>query len=299
VFRYTGIAARLRLPDPIDVWHATYPLPIRMPKTRTITTIHDLIPLKLPWATLDDKQFFYRTVAHALTRSDLVVTDSESARRDLIELFRVAPERVDVLHPAAPWPRTDLPDEIIERQLAIYGLRAGGYLLFVGAVQPRKNLGRLCQALAALRLRLPLVAVGPKGWLWQEELRSAQPLQRRKKLIWLRHVPRPHLQALYAGARFLIFPSLYEGFGLPPLEAMAHGCPVLASNTSSLPELCGDAAVFADPYDVDDLAEKILGLVRDESLRHRLRERGYERLTLFSAARHRERVRQVYAGVLA
>jgi glycosyltransferase involved in cell wall biosynthesis len=299
LFRRVGRGVPIALPDAVDVWHATYPLPLTVRKARVVTTVHDLIPLRLPWATLDDKQFFYRLVRHVLDRSDLVVTDSECSRNDLIELFGVSPERVQVLYPAAPFAEEAIPAEALSRQLAVYGLRPGRYLLFVGAIQPRKNLGRLCQALALLRLRLPLVVVGPKGWLGEEELRWAEPLVRRGRFVLLHHVPRPHLRSLYAGARCFVFPSLYEGFGLPPLEAMAHGCPVLAAHTSSLPEVCGDAALYADPYDVDDLADKVQVLVRDEALRERLRARGRQRLAWFSPARHRDRVHEVYARVLA
>jgi glycosyltransferase involved in cell wall biosynthesis len=298
LFRYFGASTRITVPDRIDVWHATWPLPIAIRGARRITTIHDLIPLKLPWAALDDKQSFYEVVRHALAQSDLVVTDSESAKADLIDDFHVGPERIEVLYPAAPWSQAVIEEEVLRRRLSVYGLRPGRYLLFVGAIQPRKNLGRLCQALACLRIRLPLVVVGPKGWLWEEELRWAEPLQRRDRILLLHHVPRPHLQALYAGARCFVFPSLYEGFGLPPLEAMAHGCPVLAANTSSLPEVCGDAALYADPYDVEDLADKVRALVRDEALRARLRERGRQRLAYFSQERHRQRVEQAYARVL-
>jgi glycosyltransferase involved in cell wall biosynthesis len=182
--------------------------------------------------------------------------------------------------------------------LRVYRLRPQGYLLFVGNIQPRKNLGRLCQALTYLDGKLPLVVVGGRGFRWKEELRPARALIARKRVLLLNHVPREHLHALYAGARFFAFPSLYEGFGLPPLEAMAHGCPVLASNASCLPEICGDAALYADPYDVRDLADKMKALSDDEALRARLRENGRKRIVDYSIENYGKRLLDAYSRVL-
>jgi glycosyltransferase involved in cell wall biosynthesis len=298
LFAGTGVSLRVRTPDRVDVWHATYPLPVAVKGARKVTTVHDLIPLKLPWVTRDDKRFYHRLVRHALARSDLVLTVSESAKGDLVDTFGVAPERVEVVYQAVAHAPEELPEDVVARRLGMYGLRLEGYLLFVGAVQPRKNLGRLCQALRSLDCDVPLVAVGGKGWLWKEELRQAEPLLAAGKLLLLDHVPWRHLQALYAGALFLAFPSLYEGCGLPPLEAMGLGCPVLASHTSSLPEVCGDAALFVNPFDVDDLADKIRTLLDDEGLRWQLRALGRERANLFTAERFAGRLRAAYAKLL-
>jgi glycosyltransferase involved in cell wall biosynthesis len=298
LFSATGRSMPVRLPDPVDVWHSTYPLPVTVRGAPKITTVHDLIPLRLPWATLDDKRFFYKAVRNALARSALVVADSESARNDIVETFKVRPERVEVLYGAVSSPAEVLPEREVARQLSLYGLRPNDYLLFVGSIQPRKNLGRLCQALTYLDTRVPLVVVGGKGWLWKNELRFAKPLLARKQLTLLDHVPAGHLRALYSGALALAFPSLYEGFGLPPLEAMAHDCPVLCGNTSSLPEVCGDAAVYADPYSVADLAEKIDALLRDGTLRRQLSLKGRERVQRFSLDRYRSRLVELYSKVL-
>jgi glycosyltransferase involved in cell wall biosynthesis len=298
LFSATGRTTPLRLPDAVDVWHATYPLPVTVRGARKITTVHDLIPLKLPWATLDDKRFFYRSVKSALDRSALVVADSQSAKNDIVDTFKVSPDRVEVLYGAVSPPAGGIPEREAARQLSLYNVRPHEYLLFVGAIQPRKNLGRLCQALAYLDARVPLVVVGAKGWLWEEELRFARRLLARKRVLLLDHVPAGHLRALYSGALALLFPSLYEGFGLPPLEAMAHGCPVLCADTSSLPEVCGDAALYADPYSVEDLAEKIDALLRDETLRRRLTEKGRERVERFSLANYRSRLVELYSKVL-
>jgi glycosyltransferase involved in cell wall biosynthesis len=298
LYRGMGTTMRLRLDNPVDAWHATYPLPISIRGTRKVTTIHDIIPLKMPWATADDKKFFYRLVKHSLERSELVLTVSEHAKNDILEFFKVPADRVQVVYEALPHGEVIVPPEELARQLGVYGLRPDSYVLFVSNIQPRKNLGRLCQALTYLDCKLPLVVVGGKGWHCKEELRYARPLAAHNRVFFLNHVPRAHLHALYAGARFFAFPSLYEGFGLPPLEAMAHGCPVLAADASCLPEICGDAALYADPQDVRDLAEKMKILHEDEALRERLRANGKKRIENFSLERYSQRLLEAYSRVL-
>src|SRR5262249_48169224 len=150
----------------------------------------------------------------------------------------------------------------------------------------------------AIDCEVPLVVVGPRGWLGEEEMQYAQPLARRKRLVLFNHLSQSYLRALYSGALFFAYPSFYEGFGLPPLDAMAHGCPVLNAHTSSLPEVCGDAALYADPFNVDDLADKIRTMLRDDHLRRRLIEKGRERAENFSSANFRSRVLEIYGKVL-
>jgi glycosyltransferase involved in cell wall biosynthesis len=296
--RSLGTTLRVRIKDQVDAWHTTYPLPLEVRGSSKVTTVHDLIPLKMPWATTDDKRFFYRTVKDALERSALVLTVSEHAKSDILDVYKVPPERVQAVHQAIPYGQVHIPPEEVARRLRLYRLRPQGYLLFVSAIQPRKNLGRLCQALAYLDCKLPLVVVGAKGWLWEEELRYARPLAAKKRIRFLNHVPHAHLHALYAGALFFAFPSLYEGFGLPPLEAMAHGCPVLTSNTSCLPEVCGDAALYVDPYDVRDLADKVTTLIGDERLRGQLRENGWKRIERYNLENYSQRLLTAYSRVL-
>jgi glycosyltransferase involved in cell wall biosynthesis len=187
----------------------------------------------------------------------------------------------------------------IERRLRRYGLEPENYILYVGALEPRKNLGRVMQALALLDEDIPLVLAGRSLWWREEDARHSETLQRKGRLLALGYVPRADLAALFAGALCLAWPSLYEGFGLPPLEAMAHDCPVLTSTASSLPEVCGDAALYVDPYDVDDIAEKMQALIRDAALRQGLRRKGRERVALFSMERFTARIAKLYEDVLS
>jgi glycosyltransferase involved in cell wall biosynthesis len=304
-FKLTGRPMRIRVPAFTDskprgaaLWHATCPLPIIVRGARTVTTVHDLIPLRLPWATLDDKRLTFHLLRKTLELSDLVVADSECTKKDIVDVFRVKPESVEVVYPALPALEPEAPEEVQRARLAGLGLAPGGYMLCVGNIEPRKNIGRLLEVVSRLDAQIPLVLVGRKAWLWKDSLRLMPELCRRRKALHLGYLSRQDLHALYRHARFLVFPSLYEGFGFPALEAMALGCPVIAANTSSLPEVCGPAALYVDPQSVEDIVEKMGGLLKDEGMRLRLKEAGLERAMLFSPEQFRERLGRAYGKVL-
>jgi glycosyltransferase involved in cell wall biosynthesis len=304
-FKLTGRPMRIRVPAFTGmkprggaVWHATCPLPILVRGARTVTTVHDLIPLRLPWATLDDKRLTYHLLRKTLERSDLVVADSECTKKDIVDVFRARPESIEVVYPALPLPEPEAPEEFQRARLTGLGLRPGGYMLCVGNIEPRKNIARLLEAVSRLDADIPLVLVGPKAWLWEDSLRLMPELRRRRRALHLGYLPRQDLEILYRHARFLVFPSLYEGFGLPALEAMALGCPVMAANASSLPEVCGPAALYVNPQSVEEIVEKMRGLLEDDGLRLRLKEAGLERAALFSPERFRERLGRAYEKVL-
>ena len=304
-FRLTGRPMRIRVPGFTGIkphgaalWHTTCPLPIVVRGARTVTTVHDLIPLRLPWATLDDKRLTYHLLRTMLERADLAVADSECTKKDIVDVFRIRPESVEVIYPALPSPEPEAPEEPQRARLAGLGLTPGGYMLCVGNIEPRKNIARLLEAVSRLDAEIPLVLVGVKAWLWEESLRLMPELRRRRKALHFGYVPRQDLQVLYRHARFLVFPSLYEGFGLPALEAMALGCPVIAANASSLPEVCGPAALYVNPQSVEEIVEKMRGLLKDDGLRLRLKEAGLERAALFSPEKFRERLARAYEKVL-
>lgn len=294
LFRASGIALRARFPDRVDVWHATCPLPLKVRGARNVTTVHDLIPLRLPWATLDDRQLFYKTVRRALSKSALVIAVSEHTKKDLVDVFNVAPDRIHVTYEPCLFAPGPAPEPAGAGGIATYGLRPKEYVLFVGAIEPKKNVGRLLLAWRALEANIPLVIVGGKGWLWKDELKPAGPLLASRRVILVDYAPREHLRRLYAGALFFAFPSLYEGFGLPPLEAMTLGCPVLTSSVSSLPEICGDGALYCDPYSLDDLADKMRALLGDDALRRRLADAGRARAAFFSMENYQRRLAEAY-----
>ncbi|MCL4209947.1 MAG: glycosyltransferase family 4 protein [Phycisphaeraceae bacterium] len=302
-FKQFGRWTTVRLPHKADIWHATTLLPIRVRGARLVTTIHDIIPLRLPYTTLDDKRFFFKLTKQALRNSDLVLAVSECTKRDVIEFFGVPEERVQVTYQAVQF-RPYAQQETVEKAvLSRYELKPGEYILFVGNIEPKKNLAGLLQASFAVSHRLPLVVVGRKAWFWEEQLAPAKALgtDKRRRKRWLRllnYVPRSDLSVLYANAACLVFPSLYEGFGLPPLEAMAHRCPVICSNVSSLPEVCGDAALYCDPYEPDSIRARIDEVLTSPQTRETMIAKGLEQVAKFGVEPYAERLAKAYHQVL-
>ncbi len=296
LYAATKCWTRVRLAKRPDLFHATTMLPVHVPGVPRVTTIHDLIPLRLPYTCLDDKRLFWRLCRDTLQRSDLILTVSECSKRDILQWFDVDPNKVVVTWQALA-PRQELESTDVDTLLRAFKLKRGEFMLFAGNIEPKKNLQAVIEAMTGIARRVPLVVAGAKAWMWEEQMRRARPLLGRG-FIHLDYVSRRELQALYQGALGFVFPSLYEGFGLPPLEAMAEGCPVIASRSGSLPEVLGDAALYADPDDPGELRRQIERLVDDAVLRADLRERGLQRVEHFSMSAYAERLAAAYARVL-
>ncbi len=280
---------RLRLPlpaewltGPVDLFYSPdFVLPPLRRGTRSMLTVHDLSFLRHPEAFTPALRDYLRTVVpRSVARADIVLADSEATRRDLIALLDLPPERVVTLYPglSAGFTPTPGPDER-GRLRRRYGVGGRPYILAVGTVQPRKNYVRLMAACDALADEAELVIVGQRGWLADPILAEAA---RRPHVRMLGFVEDDDLAALYRQAVALAFPSLYEGFGLPPLEAMACGTPVVASTASSVPEVVGDAALLLDPTEISAWSEALARLLHDEALRARLRRAGLARARTFS-----------------
>jgi len=296
-----------------DVFHCTYQLPLRSKSACNVYTIHDLVPLRLPFTTLDNKRQMFRLLKKIASKADHIVTVSESTKRDIIELLDVDEKRITNTYQAVSFPKEDIErsEEVIAEQLAgSFGLELHEYLLFFGALEPKKNVGRLIEAYLASGVDVPLILIAGEGWhnepetMLLQELRENDPgstgLNRtrlKRRVRRFRYVRPSTLIALIRGARAVIFPSLYEGFGLPVLEAMTLGTPVVTSRESSLPEIAGDAALLVDPYDADDIARAITTIVGDADLRAELSRRGKLQAAKFSLERYRERVEALYASL--
>jgi len=296
-----------------DVFHCTYQLPLRSKSACNVYTIHDLVPLRLPFTTLDDKRQMFRLLKKVASRADHIVTVSENSKRDIIELLDVDESRITNTYQAVSFPKEDMERSeatIAEQLTGSFGLELHGYLLFFGALEPKKNVGRLIEAYLASGVDIPLVVVGGEGWHNEsettllEELRENGPrspgLDRtlKRAVRRFRYVRPSTLITLIRGARAVVFPSLYEGFGLPVLEAMILGTPVVTSRESSLPEIAGDAALLVDPYDADDIARAITTIVNDADLQAELSRRGRTQAAKFSIERYRERVEALYTSLL-
>lgn len=301
-FRNFGRFMTVRVPGPQPaIMHWTYPLPIRLAGAKNIYTVHDLVPLRLPFTTLDDKPTHVRLLTTCLREGDHICTVSDTSRRDILDYFPwLAPERITNTYQSVV-PAPGLPaDEVVARTLRrAFGLEPRGYFLFFGSIEPKKNIGRLLQAFLTADVALPLVLVGARAWKSEGELAL---LQNRpagdQRVRQMEYVGAETLAMLVRGARAVTFPSLYEGFGLPLLEAMALGTPVLASREGSLPEVAGDAALFVDAYDPASIAAGLTRLATDDGLCAELRARGLVRARHFDMAAYQERVAAMYARVL-
>ena len=291
---------RLRVPIPVEAitgaldafYSPDFVLPPTLPRTRTLLTVHDLSFLRCPEAFVPAlRRYLERVVPRSVARADRVLADSEATRADLIALLGVPPEKVQVLysgvHPRF-CPRPE-PDETA-RLRARYGLGDAPYVLSVGTLQPRKNYVRLIRAFVQLtnqptnqptnQLTNQLVIAGGRGWLYEETLAEAGKYPDRVRILGF--VDDGDLPALYRNAALFVFPSLYEGFGLPVLEAMACGVPVVCSNASSLPEVAGDAALLVDPLDTDGLTMAMARVLEDPDLRRGMIARGLEQAARFT-----------------
>lgn len=243
-----------------------------------------------------------RHMPASIARADHILAISHATANALQHRFNVGPDRITVTHLAADARFRPLPSSALDAPLAHFGLRPGGYVLSVGTLEPRKNLATLFAAYEALpqvlRQTFPLVVAGITGWHEAEIFRSAQTLLRRGELRLLGFVPDDSMPPLYAGAAAFCYPSRYEGFGLPPLEAMACGVPVITSNRTSLPEVVGDAGLMVDPDDVDGLRLSLERLLEDGALARDLAARGMQRAAGFSWQRCAQETAAVYRRVL-
>ncbi|MBD2464220.1 glycosyltransferase [Oscillatoria sp. FACHB-1407] len=298
IYKYLHRETDIYVPEKIDIWHATYPLPIQVRGAKKITTMHDLIPLRLPYATLDDKEIFYYKTKTALKDSAVIISVSEHTKRDLLTYFEVDPNKIVVTYqPPVLEPLQPEEEEKTEEFLQRFKLQPEEYILFVGAIEPKKNLGRLLEAYATIDTDMPLVVVGKKAWSWEEELGKMQYLfdkDSKRQVKMLEYVSTNSLRYLYRGAYCFVFPSLYEGFGLPPVEAMSFGCPVVTSQVSSLPEVCGNGAMYVDPYDVADIKAKIEKLLGDRELRQQLSKNARKNARFFTMENYTKRLYNAY-----
>jgi glycosyltransferase involved in cell wall biosynthesis len=288
---------------PVDLFHGVtgFELP-RGARCRLVTTVHDLIPARLPALVPWRHRLAVRLLlGSALRHASRVIAVSEATRRDILERYRIAPERVVIVPEAADSRFAPPAAADRARVRRDYGLD-GPYVLFVGLLEPKKNLGTLLRAVARLaragRFRPATLAItGAAGWGVEDPAVAAARLGCGDVVRCLGPVPDGDLPALYGEALAFVFPSLWEGFGLPVLEAMAAGAPVLASRRGALPEIAADAALLVEPEEAA-LAEALDRLLGDAPLRARLREAGFARARAFSWERAARETMAVYRAAL-
>lgn len=305
-FRQYKKFLKVRLDRPPSVMHWTYPLPVEVVGVPNIYTIHDLVPLRLPYTTLDNKKYYHRLISECLKTGHQICTVSEKSKTDIIEMFGVRESKITNTYQSV-----DAADVFLRKSMAdaerevegIYGLKPQSYFLFFGAIEPKKNVARLVEAFLSAHTASHLVIVGAMAWKSDEEMKLLNGMLKRRPALGGRihifdYAPRQFLASLIRVAKAVVFPSLYEGFGLPILEAMQLGTPTLCSTGGSLPEIAGDASLIVDPYDVSSIARALRALDQDADLRQQLAERGRVRAQVFSSAAYRAKLLAMYQQVL-
>ncbi len=297
LFRWRG-----RL-DKLDLYHGTNFKVQTMGRSGAIVTIHDLWLDRHPQYSkklFGQRLSFIRTRRRAW-RTARVITVSEYSARDIQELYGLPRERISVIpHGVSPDFRPERDESRFLKLRSQYDISAGPYILFIGGADPRKNHVTLFRAYAqklALQQSHSLVIVGNPFHRLGSIMESARSLGISDRVVWTGSVPNDDLRLFYSHADLFVFPSRYEGFGLPVLEAMACGVPVITSNTTSLPEVAGDAAILINPEDPVELAETMVRVLADTSLRKTLKKRGIERARQFTWARTARQTLAVYRDV--
>jgi len=275
------------------------PLYSRVP---SVITVHDLAFLHFPHFLTADSAAYYGQIDRAVRHADAIIVPSEHTKNDLTKMLGVPNNKISVIYEAAAELYTPLPEEETRAQIcAEFGLPSR-FFLFVGTIEPRKNIGGLVEAFQFLKNHynvndVALVVAGGKGWLYDETLETVKRLGVRDSVHFVGRVSDETLHRLYVSARALVHPALYEGFGLPPLEAMACGTPAIVSNVSSLPEVVQHAALLVDPKSAEEIAIAMHRLLTDDLLHAEMREKGLRRASHFSWKRAAIETLEVYRKV--
>lgn len=310
-----GLAAQTFI-DPIDILFVpSHTLPIiRRPGLKTVVTVHDLGAEFLPKMHQLKQRLYLKAMTHyQLKTATRIIAVSHATKKDLVEKIGLNPDKIDVVHEGIDIESfASVKRKAESGKLKKYHLINHNYFLFVGTIQPRKNLERVIQAywnlkcqitnaklqmknkesdllgigsIGNLKLKIPqLVLVGARGWLSEDIYKLPKRLGIEEYVVFLGRVPDEDLPSLYNGALAFVYPSLFEGFGLPILEAMASGCPVITSSVSSMPEVAGKAALLVDPYSVDQIAKAMLTMLKDQKSRNQFIKLGQARVKQFSWA---------------
>ena len=306
--RNYSVAEQLRIPialkrEGVTLFHAPHYVLPPLVTCRSVVTIHDCIHLMFPQYLPNQLALAYArtSIRLAAKRSTRVLTVSESSKRDILRFVDVPADKINVIYNAYDERFSDEPrEEDVVRVRERYQLH-DPFVLYAGNVKPHKNLERLIEAFGSVRRRgldhLKLVLIGDEISGYAALRRAVHRHQLHKYVRFLGYLPEETLAVMYRLAGVFVFPSLYEGFGLPPLEAMASGTPVVMSNVSSLPEVAGDAAVLVDPYDPAAIADGIERVLTDDALRRDLTAKGLARAKQFSWETSVRRVRDIYGEV--
>ena len=282
----------------LDVLHSPDFIPPHRPACKSVITVHDLAFLLYPHFLTKESARYYGHIDQAVRWTDHIISVSESTKRDTIQHLGVPEEKITVVHEAAssifqPLDGAEAKEQVRNR----FGVD-GPYILFVSTIEPRKNVPSLLRALYQLvtcyKEDVRLVLAGGRGWLFEDAFAVVDELELDDRVHFVGRVTSEDLLYLYNAAEMLAHPAFYEGFGLPPLEAMACGLPVVASNEASLPEVVGDAGQLIDPHDVDELTVSMWRVLNDSELREQMREKGLRQAGRFSWERAARETMEIY-----
>jgi len=283
----------------IGLFHSThYSIPV-MYFGKMVVSVHDLIHLVYPEYLSSKPAYFYAKfmIATACRKAKKIITISENTKKDIIKYFHIEPSKIEITYPAVS-------DDFNPSQAKSETMKKkyGEYILYVGAIRPHKNILRLLEAFNKLKKekkikhKLILIGKGKIPYIYDVR-KKISDFSLANDVLIMEEIEQDKLIDFYCGADLFVFPSLYEGFGLPPLEAMACGCPVVCSNNSSLPEVVGDSALTVNPMFEDKLASAIYRVITDDNLKNNLIEKGLERAKIFSWKKMAEETLRIYEKV--
>ncbi len=297
---YLSIPFRLKNMD-IDIIHNMSQAPTFFGfDKKNILTVHDLTPFIVPeYHPLSRSLLYKALLGRTLKFSDRIIAVSEQTKKDLVNVMNIPEEKINVIYEAANEQFKPMDKEYCRNSLNRYNI-SSPFVLYVGTLEPRKNIPTLIQAFYKIKkfgINHKLVIAGKRGWDYKEILETVKNLKLQKNVLFTGYILEEDLPVLYNAADLFVYPSLYEGFGLPPLESMACGTPVITSNTSSLPEVVGDAGIMVDPYDVDGLSKSIYEVLTNDGIREDRIKRGLKRAKLFGWEITAKETLQVYEEV--
>jgi len=293
-FFYTALWVKFYLPvtakrDKVDILHCPCYIAPVTDSFRVVITIHDMaswiFPENFP---LKHRMVYSLLVPSSARKAARIIAVSESTKRDIVKFFRIPEEKIEVIYEGVSEIYKPVKDEnLLKGTRRKYDIPPSSpYILCVGTLEPRKNVARLIESFVYLKadgkIKQKLVIAGGKGWLYDDIFRTVEKFKVREEVIFTGCVPEGDLPSLYSGADLFVYPSLYEGFGLPPLEAMACGAPVVSSDVSSLPEVVGDAGILVNPYEKEELAKSIYEVINNPELKKKMISKGIERAKKFS-----------------
>ncbi|MCE2576851.1 glycosyltransferase family 1 protein [Komagataeibacter sp. FNDCR2] len=299
-FRITGKFLPVEMVQPPRIMHWTYPFPIEVKGAINIYTIHDLIPLRFPHTTLDNKNYYYNLINKISNMDVPICTVSESSKKDIISFFPNSNGKIYNSYQSSLINNVST-DDIMrpENEIkSLFNLDAGSYFMFYGSIEPKKNIGRIIEGFLKSKTKRKLVIVGAMSWKSDNELRLMDYGIKTGRIIFIEYLPQNILYSLLLNARCLLFPSIAEGFGLPIIESMSIGTPVLTSNEGSLPEVSGDSAIIVNAYDSSSIASGINSIDSNDELYEKLKVSGYAQAENFSMDAYKKRICIIYDKIL-